>query len=490
MAKLPNEQGSPPILDGILNYVDRTRSRFHTPGHKGGKGAHVLLKQLMGDAALAADLGLAGDLDNLQEPKSWISRAQELAASLYAADNSFFIVNGTTCGIQAMIMTATSPGEKIIISRNVHKSVAGAIVLSGAIPKFVMPEIDAELNVPLGVTVEAIELMCQAHPDAKAIFLTNPTYHGVASDIKTIVEHAHSRGMLVLIDEAHGPHLPFSSQLPVSAMEAGADLCVQSPHKLLGSLTQSSILHSKGGRIDITRLRSMLCILQSTSPSYLLLASLDIARLQMATQGVALIAQAVSLANQAREQINMINLLRCPGREQIGSPGIFGMDPTKLTVSTRELGFTGSDVEYILNKKYRIQPELSDDNHLLFLITLGDHERDIDNLTKALTEIARQPSRNKTWPSNIASRIAIRPAEQVMSPRDAAFSKRRLVPINSARGEVSAQILSVYPPGIPILWPGERIDGTTIDSIRLALTSGARFVGLTITDKVNLEVVA
>ena len=281
-------QTDTPLLAAMNNYVKSGAIPFHTPGHKQGKGMHHELEAIVGRNALALDLALMAELDDLHEPHGCIKAAQDLAAELYGADHSFFVVNGTTGGIYAMILTIAGPHDKIIVPRNAHRSIIGGIILSGAVPVFMNPEVDLELGLAMGVTPETVEQALHQHPDAKGVLIINPTYYGVATDLKKIVEIVHKRNIPVVVDEAHGPHLHFSDKLPLQALDAGADICAQSTHKIIGAMTQCSIVHCREGRINVPRLKAMLQLVQSTSPNYILMASLDVARMQMATEGKSL----------------------------------------------------------------------------------------------------------------------------------------------------------------------------------------------------------
>ena len=448
-----------PLLAAMAKYVHDGVVPFHTPGHKQGKGIHSRFEKMIGKTALALDLAVMNELDNLHEPHGCIQEAQGLAADLYGADHSFFVVNGTTGGIHAMIMTVAGPDEKIIIPRNVHRSVSGGIILSGAVPVYMQPEIDADLGITMGITHETVECTLRRHPDAKAVLLINPTYYGVASDLRKIVELVHSYDMPVIVDEAHGSHLLFHPDLPVQAMDAGADICAQSTHKLLGALTQCSMVHCREGRINILRLKAMLQLVQSTSPNYLLMASLDAARMQMATDGARLLARTVAKAHRLRKEINAIPGLYCFGEEKEGHPGIYKIDPTKITVNVKGLQITGIEAEQILRHKYKIQAELSDMYNVLFLLTIGDSEGEVDALVHALSALAtearsRKESVNWSFESNWGG---ISMPEVVISPREALFGATRTVALAQAENRICCEIITVYPPGIPILCPGERI---------------------------------
>lgn len=460
------KQTDVPLLAAMEHYVDEGVIPFHTPGHKQGKGMHPDLLQYMPKKALALDLALMPELDDFHEPHGCIKEAQDLAAQLYGADESFFVINGTTGGIYAMILTIAGPGDKIIVPRNAHRSIIGGIILSGAIPVFMHPEVDNGLGLAMGVTPLTVDNTLKQHPDAKGVLLINPTYYGVATDLRKIVEIVHSYNIPVVVDEAHGPHLKFSSRLPVQALDAGADICAQSTHKIIGAMTQCSMVHCRSGRISVPHLKAMLQLVQTTSPNYILMASLDVARKQMALEGKVLIEKAIELANWARKEINKIPGLYCFGEDKLGNPGVFSMDPTKVTVTVKGLGLTGSEAEYILRHNYKVQVELSDMYNILFLITLGDTRYEVETLVAALRNMAQKHSGQQDFARVEDVYHSIKypePPVQVVSPRRALFGKTKAVPFISSEGAVCAEIVTFYPPGIPLLCPGERITADIIN---------------------------
>lgn len=464
-----SQQTETPLLTAILNYVNEDVIPFHTPGHKQGRGMDPVLASIVGRPTLALDLSLMEEMDDLHEPHGCIKDAQDLAAELYGADHSFFVVNGTTGGIYAMILTIAGPGDKIIVPRNAHRSIIGGIILSGAIPIFMQPEVDHDLGLAMGVTPETVEHAVRQHPDAKGVVIINPTYYGVATDLKRIVDIVHAHNMPVVVDEAHGPHLKFSERLPIQALDAGADICAQSTHKILGAMTQCSIVHCQNGRISIPRLKAMLQLVQSTSPNYILLASLDVARMQMATQGEKLIGRAVQLADWTRQEINKIPGLYAFGEEKIGNPGVYSIDPTKITVTVKGLGLTGAEAERILRHHYKVQVELSDMYNILFLITLGDSEYEVQRLVDALRGMAAEHAGSSDFAAvvNAYSHDGYPDLpEQVVSPRQALFGRTRKVPFSESAGMICAEIVTFYPPGIPLLCPGEKITVEVINYCR------------------------
>jgi len=470
-----------PIFDALVNYVKDDITPFHMPGHKKGKGAASRLTDFLGRNFLAIDVTGVEGMDDLHEPQGIIKEAQELAAEAFGADHSFFLINGTSSGIHGMILATCNPGDKIIIPRNAHRSIVSGVILAGARPVYMQPELDNELGIAMGVTPETVEAALKEHPDAKAVMVINPTYYGVTTDLAKIVEIAHSYDKPVLVDEAHGPHLKFHPELPVTAMEAGADLCSQGVHKIIGGMTQASIIHAREGRIDIPRLKSMLRLVQSTSTSYLLLTSLDMARMQMATEGKELLDRTLSLAAQARERINRISGLSCFGKEILGKPGQYDLDTTKLTICVKGAGFTGQEVELILRYDYGIQVELADLYNVLCIVSIGDSQESIDKLINALADMVKTKAPDPENPEffqelQLHGQIPAIP-KQIMTPRNALFASTQTVPFDELEEYISAEVIASYPPGIPIICPGEEFNKEIMDYLRLIKEAGIRIQG-------------
>lgn len=371
----------------------------------------------------------------------------------------------------AMVMAVCGPDDKIIVPRNVHKSVMSAIVFSGAIPVFIHPEIDEELGISHGITTDAVERALQQHPDAKGVLVINPTYFGISADLKKIVEIAHSYHVPVLVDEAHGVHIHFHDELPLSAMQAGADMAATSVHKLGGSMTQSSILNVKEGLVSAKHVQSILSMLTTTSTSYLLLASLDTARKQLATKGKDLIDKTIKLAQSIRHRINQIDHLHCVGEEILGSKATFDYDPTKLIISVKDLGLTGYEVEKWLREKHNIEVELSDLYNILCLITIGDTENEGNLLVKALEDLADECEHRTEKFEPLQVLLPDIPV-LALTPRDAFYSETEVVPFEQSEGRIIAEFIMVYPPGIPIFIPGEIITKENLRYIRENLEAG------------------
>lgn len=458
------DQTKTPLFDALMEYVDNNTIPFHVPGHKKGQGMINKFKDFVGTNVLSIDVTVFKQVDSLHKPTGAIKEAQELAADAHNADHTFFSIHGTSGAIQAMIMSVVSQGDKIIIPRNVHKSVTAGIILSGADPVYMHPEIDRRVGVALNVTPETVKKTLEHNPDAKAVLIVNPTYYGVSTDIEKIAEIVHSYGIPLIVDEAHGPHLHFNNKLPICAMDAGADICAQSTHKIVGSLTQSSLLHVRKGLVDVNRVKTVMSLLQTTSPSYILLASLDVARQQMALEGKELINMTIELARYARERINKIAGLYCFGEEVLEKEGAYGFDPTKITINCRDLGLSGYDLERILAEKYFIQPEMSDLYNVLCVFSFGDTKEKIDALLQALEEISSEQCCKLIKKTEILDVPNI--PESVLTPRDAFNSMTIAVPIEDSVGLISAEFLMAYPPGIPILCPGEIVTTEIVHYVR------------------------
>jgi arginine/lysine/ornithine decarboxylase len=464
------DQNETPLFDALMEYVNRDIIPFHVPGHKKGAGADTEFKNFLGENPFKIDVTVFKLVDSLHHPTGPIKKAQELAADAYGSDAAFFSIHGTSGAIQAMIMSVVNSGDKIIIPRNVHKSVTAGIILSGAIPVYMSPELDKRLGIAHGVTPETVSRTLSQNKDAKAVLIINPTYYGVAADIKKIADIVHSYNIPLIVDEAHGPHLAFNDRLPLSSIEAGSDICCQSTHKIIGAMTQASLLHVNSRLVDVHRVQQILSLLQTTSPSYILMASLDCARRQIAIDGKQLLDKAIDLSNYARYEINKIPGFYCFGKEIIGNSGVFSLDPTKITITCRDLGITGYDLDMILSNKYNIQMELSDIYNVLAVGSFGDTKKNMDILIKALKEISIEYAGSNHVKSDFLDIPDI--PRQLKIPREAFNSKRKSVPLKSSIGMISGEFLMAYPPGIPVLCPGEEITRDIVDYIGQLKSTG------------------
>lgn len=455
------DQYQTPLFDAVKKYVNDKVVPFHVPGHKQGKGLPEFA-QYIGRRALEMDVNGMDDLDYANNPTGVILEAEKLMADAYGAKSAFFLINGTTSGVQAMIMSVCSPGDKIIIPRNAHKSTIGGIILSGAVPVYVKPEINGRLGIAMGVSVPAVKNAIAENPDARALFLNNPTYYGAASDIKTLVNEAHSAGLKVLADEAHGAHMFFHRDFPITAMEAGADMSAVSLHKTGGSMTQSSVLLTNG-TIPDGKVRKILNLTYTSSASYLLLCSLDIARKQLAVKGESLLENALAMARAARSDINKAGGFYAFGSELKGTPGCFDFDETKLGINVRRLGYTGYQIERKLRREYNIQVEMADLYNILALVTIGDSMSNLNALVLALSDITRK-SRVREIKDDTFSPVN---PELAVPPREAFYAAKRKIALKDSAGEISGEIIMAYPPGIPVIGLGERITEELIGYIEI-----------------------
>ena len=466
-----SNQEKMPFVEALESYKEQHFVPFHTPGHKIGVEAPQLLKEWMG-AALPYDLGVMYALDDLHEPEGELKEAQDLTAELYGADDCWFSINGTTALIEAMIMGTVGPDETIIIPREAHRSVISGLVLSGAKPVYMDCQFDERWGIPLGVSLEDAVRTMEAHPEAKAILLVYPNYYGVGVDIVKIVKEAHKRGMIVLIDEAHGPHLPFSENLPVEAIEAGADLVAQSTHKSVGSLTQTSWLLGQGKSINKRRITQMHQILQSTSPNYIFLASLDMARHQLATVGEDLVSRTVELSRYLRNELHKISGITTMEYADIQNR-VVNYDCTKVLIDAKDLGLTGVTFERML-REYRIEVELVQAHHVLVLITIGDTKESVTSLIQAVQAISDTILHtSKVDNSNVVehaenlskdSSLLPKPIVRV-TPRNAMYANREQVPLRDALHRIAGETIAYYPPGIPCVAVGEEISSSVLQYI-------------------------
>ena len=464
-------QTSAPIQEALERMKRARLVPFDVPGHKRGRG-NPELAAFLGSACLDVDVNSMKMLDNLCHPVSVIRDAERLAAEAFRAAHAFFMVSGTTGSVQAMVLSAVGRGDKIIMPRNVHRSAINALILCGAIPIYVNPGIDDTLGIALGMRVEDVAAAIARHPDAKAVFVNNPTYYGICSDLRTITELAHANGMKVLVDEAHGTHLYFSDRLPVAAMDAGADMAAISMHKSGGSLTQSSLLLCSDS-MPLGYVHQIINITQTTSASYLLLASLDISRRNLALRGREVVDKIIDLVAYARDEINAIGDYYAYGRELIDGAAVFDFDTTKLSIFTRPTGLAGIEVYDILRDDYDIQTEFGDIANLLAYVSVGDRPKDIERLVAALAEIRRNYRKD---PSKTLKMEYIDPVV-VCGPQDAFYAEKESLPIAKTCGRICSEFVMCYPPGIPILAPGEQITEEILTYIRYAKKKGCQITG-------------
>ena len=464
-------QRSAPVYEALERFRRQRVVPFDVPGHKRGRGNPELVK-LLGEQCVSLDVNSMKPLDNLCHPVSVIYDAEELAADAFGAAHAYFMVGGTTSSVQSMVLTACKAGDKIIMPRNVHRSVINALVLCGAEPVYVDPDVDKHIGIALGMELSKVEQAILEHPDATAVFVNNPTYYGICSDLRSIVRIAHEHGMMVLVDAAHGTHLSFNENLPVSAMEAGADMAAVSMYKSGGSLTQSSLL-LLGKNVNTRYVEQIINLTQTTSASYLLLSSLDISRRNLALRGRQSFEKVASMAEYAREEINSIGGYYAYGKDLVNGSSIFDFDVTKLSVYTRDIGLTGIEVYDLLRDEYDIQIEFGDIGNILAYISIGDRIQDIERLVGALEDIKRLYSKPVSLLHNAEYITPIVAA----TPQKAFYADKELIPIRETAGRICGEFVMCYPPGIPILAPGEKITQEIIDYTLFAKEKGCSMQG-------------
>jgi arginine decarboxylase len=479
------DQNRTPYFDVLLDYVDSGVIPFHTPGHKQGLGMDRAFREFVGDNVLAIDLTQIRGLDDLLQPTGPIVEAQALAAEAYGADRSFFLINGSTSGNQIMMMSAVNPGQKIAVPRNAHKSMLGGLIMSGAHPIYMQPEVNEEFHMDLTVTAETVKATLAEHPDISAVYIVSPTYYGVAGDIASIATVAHDHGVPLLVDEAWGPHFRFHPALPPTAIECGADMCINSTHKMLSSLSQTAMLHLNGQRVSLDRTAAVVKLFLSTSPNLVLVASLDVARRQMATQGGALLTKTIELAEQTRRRLNAIPGITCFGEELCGVPGFAHFDPTRITITVKDLGYTGYEAEEIIRRRYNVQVELADLFNCVALFTIGTTQHAADRLVAAVSELSREDRPLDIFsPSGVLERRLQSQSYHLpkippmrMLPRDAFLAPTRFEKFKESAGLICAEVITPYPPGIPVLSPGEEITPEIISYLDLEMRAGSRIQG-------------
>ncbi len=489
-----NLQTETPLLTALQSCVHKPHAPFYAPGHKHGRGSATRLIDLLGAPVLQADLPELPELDNLFAPQGVIQQAQALAAETFGADRTWFLANGSTSGVIAAILATCNPGDKLILPRNVHQSALAGLILSGAVPVFVQPEYDPRLDLAHSLTPTAVAAALAQHPDAKAVLMVYPTYYGVCGDVAAIAHLAHQHNIPLLVDEAHGAHFAFHPELPIAALPAGADLAVQSTHKVLSAMTQAAMLHTRGDRVDGDRISKALQLVLSTSPSYLLLASLDAARYQMATEGKRLLDHTLQLADEARSRLNQIPGLSTLQPEQAGSAGFRALDRTRLTVTVSGLGIDGFTADAILNEQLGVTAELPSLQHLTFLISLGNTREDIEQLvqsfktlaamyagtteTQQLSAISYQLSAITPLSSPLSPHPSLlTPLSSLLTPRAAFFAASETLPIAQTVNRISAELVCPYPPGIPVLMPGEVVSAAAIAHLQAILALGGTMSG-------------
>jgi lysine decarboxylase len=427
---------------------------------------------------LPLDIPHAGGVDTTHISLGLLREAERLAAAAYGGDDARFLVNGSTTGNLAMLLASCSEGDTLIVSRMLHKSLLAGLVFSGARPHYLVPAFDDGRNLPLDIEPAAVAGALDVHPAARAVVLVSPSYVGVTSNLTAIAAICHERGVPLLVDEAWGPHFHFHPKLPSSAMESGADASVSSTHKMLAGLTQASTLVARAGLLDLERMGTIVDMVQTTSPSALIFASLDASRRQMALDGKSLLDTTLVHAWRLRDALAEIDGLDVLSPEIVaGRPGA-GFDPTRVIVDVHALGLTGYQVEHVLRHEHGVYVEMSDLLSVMLLITIGDDDRSIDRAIagfRSLT-VLRKPPRHAVAARSSGDLLFGHLAE--LTPRQAFIAPAEHVPVGQAVGRVSAESITPYPPGIPLVAPGERLTSDVIDYLRAGIAEGMYVSGL------------
>ncbi|VVA27945.1 PREDICTED: arginine decarboxylase [Prunus dulcis] len=479
--RISQRESSPPLVTALKASAEQNAATFHFPGHNRGRAAPSSLTQLIGLKPFLHDLPELPELDNLFSPRGPILDAQQQAASLFGSLETWFLVGGTTCGIQAAIMATCSPGEILILPRNSHISAISAMVLSGAVPKYIIPDYNFDWDIAGGVTPSQVETAIKEvekeGQKPAAVLVTSPTYHGICSNLSEITQLCHSRGIPVIVDEAHGAHLGFHPQMPNSAMHQGADLAVQSTHKVLCSLTQSSMLHMSGSLVDREKISRCLQTLQSTSPSYLLLASLDAARAQISENPETMFGKALQLAIETKSMIRKISGISVLDAQSF--PNFPAIDPLRLTIGFQQLGLSGYEADEILYEDHEIICELVETQSITFAMNLGTCREHVQRLVSGIKHLvaasASTPAAKRKVEGGNSALFA--DIETSLIPRDAFFSGKRRVSIENSLGEVCGELICPYPPGIPVMVPGETITKKALDYLLDVRSKGAVISG-------------
>lgn len=476
----PRSLPTAPYLEALVSYGFRGSVRFHVPGHKGGPGADPGLRSAMGERALALDIcqDIEG-IDTGPSPTPY-ERAEQLAAAAYGARQTWFLTNGATQGNHALCLALATPGRHVLVQRNSHASVVDGLVLSGGMASFVNPEFDEELGMANGVTPEALAEALERSPDISAAFIVSPTYYGMAADIRGCAEVAHAAGVALVVDCAWGSHFGFHPTLPESPVAAGADAVLTSTHKIVGSLTQSAMLHvgRRGieSRIDPDQVARCVRLVRSTSPNSLLLASLDSARRQLAIHGEALLDRTMAASARARAELEAIPGCSVVGQDMVGRPGVAGWDPLRIVIDVRGTGCTGYELAAELRANYDIYVELATHATLVLVLGMGQPVEPLERFTHDFSETVRRSARSGQGPALV--RLPAQHEHQTVVPiRDAFLGKGETVPVDDAVGRISCESIAGYPPGVPSLLPGERVTAEVVSYLRTLTEVGARLHG-------------
>jgi lysine decarboxylase len=470
-------QPAAPYLEAVTAYGFRGSTRFHVPGHKGGPGADPGMRTAFGEQPLLLDVPQDIEGIDVGPSPTPYERAEQLAAEAYGAEQAWFLTNGATQGNHALCLALAPPRARVVLQRNSHASMIDGLILSGGIPTWVGPEYDPELGMAHGVTSESLEAALSATPEAQAAFIVSPTYYGMAADVEGCAEVCHRAGVALIVDNAWGAHFGFHPLLPPSPLELGADAMLASTHKIVGSLTQSAmLLVADSELIDVAGVARAIRLVRSTSPSALLMASLDAARRQLAVHGEALLEQTIQAAERARAAIDAVEGCSVVGESLVGRPGVTGWDPLRIVIDVRHTGCTGYEVAAALRTSFDIYVELATHATLVLVLGIAQPIEPLERLAHDFAETIPQISRPGVAPALHRAPGALELATAI-SPRDAFLGKGETVPVDRAEGRVSCESIAGYPPGIPALLPGERITSEVIAYLRELTSAGARLHG-------------
>jgi arginine/lysine/ornithine decarboxylase len=481
----PSERGRPaqdrtPYLDALRAYAESDPGRLHVPGHKGGAGADPGLVEAIGERALEMDIpALTYGVDVGPEPTPF-QEAQSLAAEAWGARRSWFLINGASQGNLVAGMTLAHDGDAIVVQRNAHSSTIDALILSGMRPTFMAPELDPELGIAHCITPATLAAALDATPGAVGASVVTPTYFGAVADVRGLAEVAHERGVPLIVDEAWGAHLAFHESLPEHALAAGADLVISSTHKIVGSITQSAMLHlghAADGRLDENVVDRCVTLVESTSPNSLLLGSLDAARRHAAVHGRELLGETIEAMAATRDAVRAINGLDVLDERFVGRPGVHDYDPLRLAIDVRGTGATGYELGPMLREIDNVILELYGENVMVAVFGMG--ERAADQGRRLVAALKRAVDRIDTNGARPHREFAPPPpwGELAMGPREAFFAPQEVVPASRAAGRIAAESLAAYPPGVPNVLPGERLSAETIEYVQQTLELGGSLRG-------------
>ena len=478
-AAAPTFAGQPtaPYLEAITAYGFRGSTRFHVPGHKGGDGADSGMRLAFGDRPLLLDVPQDIEGIDLGPSPTPYERAERLAADAYGAERTWFLTNGATQGNHALCLALAPPGAHVVLQRNSHASMIDGLILSGGVPSWMAPEYDPELGMAHGVTAETLEEALSRDPEARSVFIVSPTYYGMAADVEGCARVAHEAGAALIVDNAWGSHFGFHPLLPASPLALGADAMLASTHKIVGSLTQSAMLMvGRTELIDVGAVARAVRLVRSTSPSALLMASLDAARRQLAVHGEALLERTILAAERARAAIDAVPGCSVVGERLVGQPGVAGWDPLRIVIDVRGTGCTGYEVAAALRSAYDIYVELATQATLVLVLGIGQPVEALERLSHDFAETVRHIARPAALPS-LARAPSVLGQGTAISPRDAFLGEGEAVPVEEAIGRISAESIAGYPPGVPTLLPGELVTAEVVAYLRELTSAGARLHG-------------